>query len=58
MLQKGDEVLDFEEALDKLPEAELILEEGGAHHFDEFSDHLETIADFFSSQILHDSDLS
>jgi predicted esterase YcpF (UPF0227 family) len=58
MLQKGDEVLDFEEALDKLPEANLILEEGGAHHFDEFDKHLGTIAEFFDSQILHNSDLS
>jgi len=58
MLQKGDEVLDFEEALDKLPDATLILEEGGAHHFDSFSDHLGTIADFFGSQIMHNDDIS
>jgi predicted esterase YcpF (UPF0227 family) len=54
MLQKGDEVLDYKEALDKLPDAHLILEEGGAHHFDGFSDHLQMIADFFDSQIMHD----
>ena len=54
MLQKGDEVLDFQEALDKLPDANLVLEEGGAHHFDGFGDHLEMIADFFGSQIMHD----
>jgi len=58
MLQKGDEVLDFEEALDKLPEANLILEEGGAHHFDGFDKYLGTIADFFGSQKLHDDDIS
>ena len=49
MLQKGDEVLDFHEALDKLPNANLILEEGGAHHFDGFSNHLPKILDFFTN---------
>jgi predicted esterase YcpF (UPF0227 family) len=54
MLQKGDEVLNYVEALEKFPDANLILEEGGAHHFDGFNEHLQTIADFFDSQIMHD----
>ncbi len=54
MLQCGDEVLDYKEALDKLPDANLILEEGGGHHFDGFGDHLPMISEFFSSQIVHD----
>ena len=57
MLQKGDEVLDYKEALDKLPSANLILEEGGAHHFEGFSDHLQMISEFFNSQILHDDSI-
>ena len=47
MLQKGDEVLDFQEALEKFPDANLILEDGGAHHFDKFERHLEVIEKFF-----------
>lgn len=47
MLQKGDEVLDYKEALEKLKDANLILEEGGAHHFDAFETHLKTVEDFF-----------
>jgi len=47
MLQKGDEVLDYKEALEKLKDANLILEEGGAHHFDAFESHLKAIEAFF-----------
>lgn len=47
MLQKGDEVLDYKDALEKLKDANLILEEGGAHHFDGFESHLEHIEMFF-----------
>lgn len=34
LLQKGDDVLDFKEAVDKLPKAKLVLEEGGTHPFE------------------------
>ncbi len=47
MLQKGDEVLDYKEALEKLKDANLILEEGGSHHFEGFKNHFKTIEDFF-----------
>ncbi len=33
LLQKGDEVLDYREALEKLPNASVHLEEGGDHGF-------------------------
>ena len=47
MLQKGDEVIDYTEALAMLPNAKLILEEGGDHSFSGFSEHLEEIEAFF-----------
>ena len=34
LLQKGDETLDYEEAVKKLPNAKQIVEEGGSHSFD------------------------
>ncbi len=33
MVQKGDEVLDYKEAVEKLPDAKQIVEEGGDHSF-------------------------
>ena len=47
MLQKGDEVIDYKEALEMLPNAKLILEEGGDHSFLGFAEHLEEIEKFF-----------
>ena len=49
MLQKGDEVLDYKEALKKLPEAKLILEDGGDHSFTTYKEHLRDIEEFFNS---------
>ena len=49
MLQKGDEVLDYKEALEKLPNASLILEDGGDHSFSEYEKHLERIETFFAT---------
>jgi len=46
MLQKGDEVLDYKEALNKLPNATLILEDGGDHSFTNYEKHLPTIESF------------
>ena len=48
MLQKGDEVLDYKEALSKLPNASLILEDGGDHSFAGYENHLEKIDEFFN----------
>ena len=33
LVQKGDELLDYKEALDKLPEANIVAEDGGDHSF-------------------------
>ncbi len=47
LLQKGDEVLDYTEVLEKLPEAQKIVEEGGNHSFIGIERYVETIKDFF-----------
>ena len=48
LLQKGDEVLDYTEALDILPEAKIILEEGGNHGFERIDHHFVSIMSFFN----------
>ena len=47
LLQKGDELLDYREALAKLPGAEARVEEGGCHSFEGFEEKKELIAGFF-----------
>ena len=47
MLQTGDEVLDYRVALEFLPEAEKIVEEGGDHTFVGFESKLPAIERFF-----------
>ncbi len=44
--QKGDEVLDYREAVAKLGGATMIVKEGGNHAFENITEHLDTIADF------------
>jgi predicted esterase YcpF (UPF0227 family) len=46
MLQKGDDVLDYNEALEKLPDAKLVLEDGGSHSFDGVERYFEQIDDY------------
>lgn len=46
LLQKGDELLDYKEAINFLPNAKIILEEGGSHSFDGFERYFESIEDF------------
>ncbi|MDD2383426.1 MAG: esterase [Sulfurospirillaceae bacterium] len=50
LLQKGDEVLDYEEACDALPNAQTILEEGGNHSFEGIERHFETIVAFLNAE--------
>ena len=46
MLQKGDETLDYEEALNFLPKANTVLEDGGNHSFANIEKHLDNIKEF------------
>jgi predicted esterase YcpF (UPF0227 family) len=48
LLQKKDEVLDFNEAIKKLPKSKTILEEGGSHSFEGIERHFDTIWNFFN----------
>ena len=47
LLQKGDKVLDYEEAQDVLEGAKMVVEEGGNHSFEGLDRHLESIKRFF-----------
>ena len=46
LLQMGDDVLDYKDALAKLPHAKTIVEEGGTHPFEGIERHFESIRDF------------
>ncbi len=46
MLQTGDELLDYQEALAYLPGARVLLEEGGDHGFKGFERHLAEVLSF------------
>lgn len=46
LLQKGDETLDYAKAVKKVPEATLVLEEGGSHAFDGIERHFKGVRDF------------
>ena len=47
MVQTGDEVLDYKQAVNKFKHSRLIVEEGGDHSFLGFKEKLPIIADFF-----------
>lgn len=49
LLQAGDEVLNYREAVAKFPDAYAIIEEGGDHGFAEVERHVPAIKDFFGS---------
>ena len=46
MVQTGDEVLDYQQAVDKFQHCPLIVEQGGDHSFVDFDEKLPVIADF------------
>ena len=46
MLQKGDETLDYHQALGKYADCPLVLEEGGDHSFTGFENHIEQLLKF------------
>jgi len=47
LVQSGDEVLDYAEAVAKLPKAQMIIEEGGDHGFQGIERHFDEIIGFF-----------
>jgi len=47
LVQKGDRVLDYKEAVDKLKKSFTIIEEGGTHRFENIENHIESMIDFF-----------
>lgn len=51
MLQSGDEVLNYKEALEKLPDAQLLLEEGGDHGFCDIEKHFLVIDQFLDLKV-------
>lgn len=46
LLQTEDEVLDYSEAVEKLPNSELVIEEGGNHTFDNIESYFRKIGVF------------
>ena len=51
LLQKGDDVLDYREALAKLPKATTVVEEGGTHPFEGIERYFERILVFIDKKI-------
>jgi predicted esterase YcpF (UPF0227 family) len=49
LVQKGDDVLDYKEAVDFLPNSTLILEESGSHNFDGIDRYFKKIEIFFKN---------
>ena len=47
LVQKGDELLDYREALEYLPDVKTVVEEGGSHSFDGVERYFENIREFF-----------
>jgi len=47
MLQTGDEVLDYRQAVVKYQQHKIIVQQGGDHSFIEYDKMLPVIADFF-----------
>lgn len=46
LLQTGDEVLDYNDAVEKLNESELVIEEGGTHSFENIESYFRKIGSF------------
>ena len=46
LVQKGDELLDYREAVEKFPDARMIMEEGGSHSFEGFERYFGEIGKF------------
>lgn len=48
LLQTDDEVLDYNDAVEKLPDSELVIEEGGNHSFENIESYFRKIGTFLS----------
>ena len=46
LLQTEDEVLDYNDAVEKLSESELVIEEGGTHSFENIESYFRKIGSF------------
>jgi len=46
LLQKGDDVLDYKEAMAKVPNARMVIEEGGTHSFEGIERYFKRIEEF------------
>ncbi len=49
LVQQGDELLDYREAVKFLPHVKTVAEEGGSHSFDGIEHHFETIKTFLEA---------
>lgn len=49
LLQTEDEVLDYNQAVEKLPNSELIIEEGGNHSFENIESYFRKISSFLDN---------
>jgi len=54
LTQKGDEILDYREAVEKLQGVSQIIDEGGNHSFENLERHLDTIARHLHVRFEHD----
>lgn len=50
LVQKGDETLDYREAVERFEGAKLVVEEGGDHRFTTFEQHLPGIVEFLGAK--------
>ena len=49
LLQKGDEILDYKDALKKLPNTKTIIEDGGNHSFEGIDRYLDNVKNFINN---------
>lgn len=50
LLQKGDDVLNYQESVVKIPNATMVIEEGGTHSFEGIERHFSLIENFLLAQ--------
>jgi len=52
MLQTGDEVLDYQQAVEKYRHCQLTIEQGGDHSFINYENALPKVASFFNLSLI------